>query len=289
VLICQHLFYSAKPIGGRVSTADSIRDAAKGAGQSDGVKALARLGFAARATIYLLIGWFAVLLAAGKHVPEADQRGALQEIARHTGGFVLLFVLAVGLAGYALWRFTEAAFGVVGQGKKAGPRLQSFARGCVYAFFAVNAFNLLATARASSQARQQQLLTAKAMAHPAGRWAVGIAGVVIMIIGLVLVVEGVKRTFKKYFKLGDMPASSRRLVWILGTVGTTARGIVFFLAGFFVLRAAWTYNASQARGLDGALRTLADSDHGRVWVGLVAIGMVAFGLYGYCEAAWRRT
>jgi hypothetical protein len=230
-----------------------------------------------------------VLLTAGKRVAEADQRGALQEIAKHTGGYILLFVLAVGLAGYALWRFSEAAVGVVGHGKKTGPRLQSFARGLVYAFFAVNAFNLLATARNSSQARQQQLLTAKVMTHPAGRWVVGIAGVVIMVIGLVLVVEGVKRKFKKYFKLAEMPAASRRIVWFLGTVGTTARGVVFFLAGYFVLRAAWTYDPKQARGLDGALRALADSDHGKIWVGLVAAGLVAFGLYGYCEALWRRT
>ena len=70
-------------------------------------KALARLGLAARATIYLLIGWFALLLALGKRPPEADQRGAMQEIVRHTGGFVLLWVIAIGLSGYALWRWSR--------------------------------------------------------------------------------------------------------------------------------------------------------------------------------------
>jgi hypothetical protein len=109
------------------------------------------------------------------------------------------------------------------------------------------------------------------------------------VIGLVLVVEGVMLRFKKYFKLAEMPVVARRIVWVLGTIGTTARGLVFALTGFFVVKAAWDYDPKNARGLDVALRQLAASDHGRLWVGFVAAGLIAFGLYGYCEALWRRT
>ena len=87
-----------------------------------------------------------------------------------------------------------------------------------------------------------------------------------------------------------MPTGSRRIVWFLGTFGTAARGVVIALTGFFLVRAAWDYDPSKARGLDGALRnTVADSDTGRLLVAVVAVGMVAFGLYCYAEAAWRRT
>ncbi len=266
---------------------------ARRAARSDGLKGLARLGLAARATIYLLIGWFALLLAQGKKPPEADQRGAMQEVARHNGGFILLWVIAVGLAGYALWRWSEAAFGVVGEGAKGhdkGPRLKSLARGCIYAFFAVSAFNLLAHAHSKSQAGQTELLTARAMKYSAGRVVIAIIGAIVVAAGLALIYEGVTRKFKKYFALSEMPAGSRRIVWVLGTFGTAARGVVFGLTGFFVIRAAWDYDPSKARGLDGALRnTVADSNTGRLLVGVVAIGMIAFGLYGYAEAAWRRT
>ncbi|MGI8667209.1 MAG: DUF1206 domain-containing protein [Jatrophihabitans sp.] len=256
---------------------------------SGAMEGLARLGLAARATIYLLIGWFALLLAAGKRPPEADQRGAMQEVARHNGGFVLLWIIAVGLTGYALWRFSETAFGVVGEGRDWKPRLQSAGRGIVYAFFAVSAFNLLAHARSQSQAGQQELFTAKAMTHQGGRVAVGVVGAVVIVIGLVLIYEGVTRKFKKYFERSQMSGRTRRLVWILGTVGTTARGVVFALTGYFLVQAAWTYDPGKARGLDGALRRVADSQSGRWLVGVVAIGMIAFGLYGFAEARWRRT
>ena len=253
------------------------------------MKGLARAGLAARATIYLLIGWIALMLAAGKRPAEADQRGAMQTVARHTGGFLLLWVIAIGLSGYALWRWSEAAFGVVGEGQDWKPRIQSAARGTIYAFFAVSAFNLLAHAKSQSQAGQTELFTAKAMTHSGGRLAVGIVGGVVIIAGLALVVEGVMRKFKKYFDLAEMPVASRRIVWILGTIGTTARGVVFALTGYFLVQAAWTYQPSKARGLDGALRTVASSRHGRLLIGLVAIGLIAFGLYGFAEARWRRT
>ena len=257
--------------------------------RSEPVRRLGRAGLAARAVIYLLIGWFTFLLAVGKKPPEADQRGAMQEIVHHTGGFLLLWAIAIGLSGYALWRWSEAAFGVIGEGRDWKPRVQSGIRGTIYAFFAASAFNLLAHAHTQSQAGQSELFTEKAMTHSGGRIAVGIVGAIVVICGLALVVEGVMRRFKKYFDLAEMPAASRRLVWTLGTIGTTARGIAFALTGFFVVQAAWNYQPSKARGLDGALRTVAASEQGRWLVGVVGLGMVAFGLYGFAEARWRRT
>lgn len=263
---------------------DTVRDAA----QSRHVQRLARLGFAARASIYLLIGVFTLLLAFGKRPPEDDQRGAMQELARHTGGFLLLAVLAFGLAGYALWRFSEAAFGGRYSEHKAGSRLKSFFRGCVYAVLAYTAVDVLLHS-SRSQANQQQLWSAKVMSHQGGRWLVGLVGLVLLIVGAALVFEGLRRRFKKDFKLAEMPPATRKTVWILGTIGTTARGVVFGLTGFFVLQAAWHYDSSKARGLDGALRRLSESHGGKIWVTAAGLGLIAFGLYGYAEAAWRRT
>jgi hypothetical protein len=127
------------------------------------------------------------------------------------------------------------------------------------------------------------------MTHHGGRVLVGIVGAIIIVVGLALVYEGVTRKFKKYFDLAEMSPASRRLAWILGTIGTTARGVVFALTGYFVLQAAWKYQPQKARGLDGALRTVANSHSGRWLVGLVGIGLIIFGLYGFAEARWRRT
>ena len=138
----------------------------------------ARLGLSARALIYLLIGFLAVLVAAGHSTKETDQWGAFQQLNRGTFGHIVLWVLAVGLAGYSLWRFSEAALGAAGEGHKVGPRLKSFFRGCIYGFFAVSAFQVALGDRTTSQAQRQQSLTAKVMQHPGGRWAVGLVGAI---------------------------------------------------------------------------------------------------------------
>ncbi len=263
----------------------SIRRAAHG----DAMSALARWGLAARATIYLLIGALAVALAFGARSGETDQRGAFQALTRHTGGTVLLWVIGIGLAAYALWRLSEAAFGVVGEGKKAGPRVQSFARACIYGFFAVSAMKVATNAGAGSQASEQQAWTAKTMQHSGGRWAVGIVGAVIVICGLVLIWEGVKRKFEKYLDLRGVSSTTRDVVEFLGVAGSVARGIVFGLAGVFVIAAAVDNNPGKSRGLDRALRELADTSAGPWLLVAVALGLVMFGVYGFAEAKWRRT
>ena len=259
------------------------------AARSTPMKGLARAGLAARATVYVLLGILALALAFGERRGETDQRGALQELTRHTGGTALVWLIALGLFGYALWRFSEAAFGAVGEGKKVGPRLQSLARGLIYLFFAVSAVKVAANAGAGSQAGQQELLTAKLMQHTGGRWVVGIVGGIVVVCGAVLVWEGVTRKFEKYFDLARMSRRQRQVVEVLGTVGSVARGVVFALAGVFVIVAAVTADPKKAGGLDQALRELLGMAAGPFLVALAGIGLIVFGLYGYTEAKWRRT
>lgn len=268
-----------------MSTAVSARRVAHGSVMS----LLARWGLAARATIYLLIGVLAVALAFGSRGQEADQRGAFEELAQHTGGMVLVWVIGIGLAAYALWRLSEAVFGVAGDGKKASARARSFARAVVYTFFAVSAFQVVSHSGPGSQAGQQESWSGKAMHHAGGRWAVGIAGAVVVACGLVLAWEGVRRKFEKYLELGGVSRAVRRLVVSLGVVGSIARGVVFALAGGWVISAAVDYNPRKAGGLDRALRELADTPAGPWLLVAVAIGLVLFGVYGFAEARWRRT
>jgi hypothetical protein len=93
----------------------------------------------------------------------------------------------------------------------------------------------------------------------------------------------------RYLDLSHVSANTRRLVEVTGVAGTAARGAVFALAGILVVQAAWDYEPNKAAGLDGALRSLRDTPVGPWLLGAVAIGLVAFGLYGIAEARWRRT
>jgi type IV secretory pathway VirB2 component (pilin) len=264
-------------------------ETARQAARSEPMQLLARFGLAARACVYLLIGVLAVALAAGHRRRETDQRGAMQELSRHSGGTLLVWLIAFGLFAYALWRFTEAAFGTVGEGRKVGPRIQSLVRGLIYTFFGVSAVKVAAHAHAGSQRGQQELWTAKALQHPGGRLAVGIVGIIVVVCGLVLAWEGLTRKFEKYFKLAEMTPRQRRVVEFLGTVGGISRGVVFAVAGVLVMVAAVKAKPSESGGLDRALRQLADTPLGPALLLAAGVGLALFGIYGFAEARWRRT
>src|SRR5262249_52871802 len=70
-----------------------------------GVELLARLGYAAKGLIYVIIGVLAVRVAIGDGGKTTDNRGALQAIYHQPFGQFLLGVVVVGLIGYALWCF----------------------------------------------------------------------------------------------------------------------------------------------------------------------------------------
>src|SRR5579859_6505721 len=155
-----------------VSATRATRSARR-ASRSPAAHFLARAGLTARGVIYLLIGWVTVLVALGHSSQEADQQGALQLLAGKPYGLVSLWLLGIGFAAYALWRLSEAAFGVTGEPPGAGPRLKSLGRAVVYAGFASLTFKVISGTQ-HSQSRQQQDVTASVMRHTEGRWLVGI-------------------------------------------------------------------------------------------------------------------
>src|SRR5690349_3062430 len=253
---------------------------ARRASNSPAARALARAGLAARGVLYVLIGLVAVLVALGQSSQEADQKGALQLLAGQPYGLAALWLLGIGFAGYALWRLSEAAFGVTGEGNGTGARLKSLVRAVIYAFFAYLTFKIIAGSGTGSQTKNQQDLTATVMHHPGGQWLVGIVGLAIVIAGLVLVFEGIRRKFMKYLQLSQRSPLMRRLGERLGMIGTAARGAVFALAGVLVIEAAITYQPAKARGIDKALLTLWNQPFGEVLLILAALGLIIFGVYG---------
>jgi len=262
---------------------------ARHAAHSSAMDGLARYGLAARAFVYLLIGWLALQIAFGDSSHQANQRGALAELAQTGSGLVLLWLLAFGLGAYAVWRFSVAAFGNSVEGDGKGARAQSAVRGLVYAGLCVSTFAFIAGASKSSQKREQQTWTARVMHHTAGRFLVGAVGLVIAVIGLYLIYEGISRKFEKQLRLGEMSPRTRTAVTWIGAIGTAARGVVFGVAGGLVIAAAVTYDPKKSSGLDGAMRTLADEPYGPVLLTALALGLIAFGIFGFAAARWART
>ncbi|MFD8431890.1 DUF1206 domain-containing protein, partial [Streptomyces coelicoflavus] len=250
----------------------------------------ARAGLTARGVIYLLVGILALQIAFGTGNRQADRGGALAELSGKPFGAVLLWALGAGLVGMALWRLSEALFGVTGKdGHTARKRLPAAARCVFYAFVAYSVLAFAAGAGGSgSSDRQSRDVTARVMEIPAGRWLVGVAGVAIVVAGAVIGVQAVRRSYHKKLKLGALSPRVRRLVDVTGVGGGVARGLVFAGAGAFAVRAAVDYQPDRVKGLDDTLRSFADTPLGPWLLALVAAGLVLFGVFSFTLARWRR-
>src|SRR2546423_7245469 len=95
------------------------RAAARTATSSTAV-VIGRIGFAARAAVYLIVGWLALLAAVGAGAGATDKQGALEAIGQQPQGIVLLGAVAGGLFAYMAWSLVRAVFDPEGRGHDAG-------------------------------------------------------------------------------------------------------------------------------------------------------------------------
>lgn len=274
-----------------VRPTSAVRSGARAAADSPWVDRLARLGLAARGLVYVVVGVIAIQIATGDASSQADKQGALHVLATTPAGKIAIVVAIVGFFGYALWRLTEFVWGHQDDEglKRWGKRAFSLFRAGVYTWFAISAIQLLAGSAGSSTDRQSKEWTARLMEQPLGRYLVVAVGVGFVGVAVGLVWRGVTTKFDEKLKLGEMSAAMRSVVEKLGLAGNIARGVVFGMVGVFLVVAAVTFEPQKARGLDGSLRTLADSTWGQVLLIAVALGLLAFGLYSFAESRYRRT
>jgi preprotein translocase subunit SecG len=261
----------------------------RSAARARDLEPLAKAGFIARGVVYVLIGLLALAIALGKSAPQADRTGALQAVAAHPFGTFVLWLLVIGFAAMALWRFAQAYYGVHRRGARGGEEALAAARGVLYTVFFIGTLRyVIGLPPPNSTNQQTRDFTTTAMAHGYGRALVLLVGVVIAVIGLVMIKIGAGKSFLKDLQLSQASRRTRRGITWLGTVGNIARGLVFAGIGVFMIDAAVTYDAAKAKGIDATLRTFAHTPVGPLLLAVVAVGLALFGVYSIAEARWHR-
>jgi len=241
---------------------------------------LARLGYAPEGAVYTLIGLLAAGAAFGTGGRATGQHGAFEVVAESPSGSVLLGLIAVGFIGYAVWRSVQAIADPDGEGndvKALGKRVGYGVSALVYAGLAFSAAGLVLGT--TSHGRSPDNWTALLLSWPLGQALVGGVGAAAVGVGLYELYQAYKADFLTYLKLGEIGEKVRRWTERWGRLGIAARGIIFGIVGAFLIRAAPQYDPQEARGLDGALQTLARQPLGPWLLGAVALGLVAFGLF----------
>jgi len=256
---------------------EQVRSTAREAKDHPVVEKGARLGFVISGLLHLLIGWIAVQIAwGGDGGEDADQSGALELLAGTPFGPVLLWVAVVGFVLLALWHVTEAIVG--GVHPEWYQRLAAAGKAIVYAVLAWSAFRVTQRAGQSSE-ESTESFTATLLGTLAGQILVALIGLGIIGAGLFHVYRGWTQKFTD-----QLESSPGRFVLVAGRVGYIAKGVAFAVIGMLFISAAVADNASEAGGLDGALRAVRDQPFGPYLLTLVALGIAAFGVFCFGRA-----
>jgi Domain of Unknown Function (DUF1206) len=250
---------------------------------------LARAGLVARGVVYAVVGILALKLALGDGGKATTQQGALKTVASQPFGKVLLVLLAIGLAGYSIWRLVRC-FAGHGREDQDSPsdRVASLFSGLAYAALCVTAIAILVGAGSSSGGGSPKKATGGVLDWTGGPVLVAIAGAIFVGVGLYQAYKGVWKTFLDTSKTYEMSEPVQGTFTTLGVVGHVARGVVFALIGYGLIKAAVDYDPKKAVGLDGALRKVAHASYGPVLLGVVAAGFIMFALYSIADARYRK-
>lgn len=251
---------------------------------------LVRFGCAAKGFVYFVLGLLALQLALGDTSLETNTEGALHAIAAQPFGRGLLIVVACGLVSYALWRLLQAIFDPRYSQlspKRVVRRLGYLFSALSYGGLSVSATRLVWGIRDRAEDSASDW-TAKVLMQPFGRWLVGTGGGIFIVAGLVYLYLSLHPNFRKKFHLHYIDHPGARWAMRLGRFGIAARGFVFGLIGFFLVRAAWLSDSEEAKGLDQALHAIVVEPRGQFFMAIVAIGFIAYSIHMLVEARYRR-
>ncbi|HEX6370413.1 MAG TPA: DUF1206 domain-containing protein [Longimicrobium sp.] len=255
---------------------------------SPSVQRLARLGYAAKGVVYLIIGGIAAQAAFSPAEQVEGMEGAMATILEQPFGKVLLGIVALGLAGFVLWRVVQAVRDPEHTGggmKRAAERIGYAISGVLYAALTLEAVRMLRGSGGGGGGTQHW--TAVVMEKPFGRIAVGLAGLGIAAYGIYQIVKAFKSDLDKRLNLEGSAVATRRRVLALARAGTASRGVVFAIIGWLVIKAAMQYDPAEAQGLRGALVTLREVAYGPYLLAAVALGLMAYGISQLVKARYR--
>jgi hypothetical protein len=245
-------------------------------------------GFVAKAVVYATIGVLALEVALGKGGALINVRDTPNHVARQPFGDVLLILLAIGLACYALWLLGQAAFDPDRRdrsAKRIAIRLGRAGSAVFHASLAVGAFQTWAGHRPGHHG-QSWIHTV--LSHPGGALALIALGIGLIGYGVYQLYSAYTAKFRKQLETRQMSATERTWAIRVGRFGLAARGIVLPVAGVLFIQAGRHANAAEAGSTAAAMREIARQRWGTALLAVVAAGFVAYALYMLVSARYRR-
>jgi hypothetical protein len=247
---------------------------------------IARVGFAAKGFLYIMMGVLAFMAAfeiGGHREDEATRTGVFESMKQIAGGWLLGAVI-LGLVCYCIWRLVQTFSR--NEETRTLKRFRYFFSALAYGSVAVGAAKLLF--QSAGKKDQNQHIAAQLLQHSAGEWLLFAMALVFAGNGLYQLHYALSKKYKNHVQGLNQNSDSATLLLNMGKVGYIARGIVWLLLAFLLGRAAIYQKASEAGDTGKAFRVVEHEDFGSYLLAIIAVGVMAYGVFNFVRARFER-
>ncbi len=242
-----------------------------------------KLGFAAKGLVYFIIGALTALAAVEMGGEKAGRSDVINFLQKQPFGKFILLVVAIGIFAYAIWRFYTVIADPDNEGDEASGILKRFGyfiSSLVYLLFGVTI--LMTTFGIGSGGGSQQYYLAQLMQKSYGPYIIGLAGIILIGVGIYQIYKGYSGKYRE--DLDSFLSGQEKTVSKIGKYGYMARGIVFGIIGWVVFNAAINQNTATVQGIQGAFSFLEQLSYGTFLMGIVAVGLMGYGIFMFLVA-----
>lgn len=252
------------------------------------VKQYILLGYAAKGTIYFLIGMLAIEAAILPERKAAGTYTALKHLSDQPLGSVLLCILAVTITGYVCRRLLQAIkypghsdnFSFKAVFQRFGYIMSSLS----YAGVAYSACDIVFGLGKYNDTIKH--LVKKLFEQQIGEWIVLFGGLGVFGIGLGYVYGAYTGSYISDFVLSSQDL--KNYIKLMGKIGVAARGVAFIVTGLCLVSASLFSDADLAGGLQNAFQVIGEQSLGWLWLICIGGGFIAYGIYMFVAAVYRR-
>ena len=252
------------------------------------VEWIARAGYAARGFVYILLGALSLMAAVELREDTAGTYEALVAFGEWPLGSVWLLALGLGLTGFMLWRLVQAVLDPDRQGTSPGALTHRFGQGVsglLYGSLAYSAFELNDALEVLLPRDSNHGMVKEYLASSWGDEILLGLGLCVLIAALGNAAKAFSSSFDEGLRCG---AEVKSWVLPMGRAGYLARGVAFALLCILAFEAAFDLRAAGVESIGEALQSLERKPFGSALLAVTAIGLSAFGAFGFVEAWYRR-
>jgi len=244
------------------------------------VRVFARFGYATRGSLYALLGGLACRYAVTGR-GRADFAGTLTEL-HAAAGSSLLIAAAIGLWGYALWRFVEAIRNP--EGRSLWSRQDIAIRGAMHGWLGATAAHFAVVHWTEPQPVRQWVITA--FTYPLGNAVVFAAGLGLLWFSWSEARLAQSGVITRHLDGSDVSRQGLEAIHYVGRLGMVGRAVAFGLVAVALVRAS--FHAFLDVDLADIFAQLCATVPGRFMVFGVGLALAAYGMYLGALASHRR-